>query len=674
MRRDHQPWASLPARHVRSGDFVVPPGTGTASESVSKRSSAAQQEHRALSGTHLEKRWQEHSARVFTIAATGFGSGLDFLLTWQRWRSREHPAAGAQRLHYIAIDRLPVAGSDLAASLAAWPHLAELGATLRRHYPQPLPGVHRAIFDADAVTLDLWWGTVDEVLADLSQGNKALVDDWHLCASDHDSSEHSGLEGLWPEIAALSRPGATFAMPAPAGSPRAGSVATELSKRNSQHSTTAGKATRSAQSRTGHRKATAGAPRWDLPWHSRTPPGQVLVLGAGLAGCHTAAALVRRGLEVTVLERGKPAQAASGNAQGVMYTRLSHRHSALTDFALCSFDFAVRQYAAAFASGALQEGEDGALCGSFHQVTNIAELERMRPLLHAVPELAQVADAERASQLIGIHQTSAGYWYPRSGWLSPPAVCRALLQQPGIVLREHCGALRLQHNGHHWQALNAAGELVAAAPAVVVAAGTACSTLDGLDWLPLRAIRGQTTQLPALPELAPLRAALCHRGYIAPARGGEHCIGATFGPGDTDPDLRATDQAYNLAQLRAALPTLAKPLAALEDSALPGRTQWRCASPDYLPLVGPAPDRAMFLQRFAALRDNARRAIEAEGAYIEGLYLNTGHGSRGLTSTPLAAELLASQLCGESLPVEPEILRALAPARFLLRDLGRNRI
>ncbi|HBX73247.1 MAG TPA: hypothetical protein DEG86_09715 [Halieaceae bacterium] len=222
--------------------------------------------------------------------------------------------------------------------------------------------------------------------------------------------------------------------------------------------------------------------------------------------------------------------------------------------------------------------------------------------------------------------------------------------------------------------MNAAGELVAAAPAVVVAAGTACSTLDGLDWLPLRAIRGQTTQLPALPELAPLRAALCHRGYIAPARGGEHCIGATFGPGDTDPDLRATDQAYNLAQLRAALPTLAKPLAALEDSALPGRTQWRCASPDYLPLVGPAPDRAMFLQRFAALRDNARRAIEAEGAYIEGLYLNTGHGSRGLTSTPLAAELLASQLCGESLPVEPEILRALAPARFLLRDLGRNRI
>jgi len=674
MRRDNQPWASLPARHVPSGGAVVPSGTGTASESVAQGSLPAQPEHTALSGTQLEKRWHAHSARVFTIAATGFGSGLDFLLTWQRWRTREHPATGAQRLHYIAIDRLPLAGRDLDASLEGWPHLAELGATLRRHYPLPLPGVHRAIFDSDAVTLDLWWGTVDEVLADLGQGNTALVDDWQLCADDTYGSEHSGFESLWPQIAALSRPGATFAMPAPAGRPLAGSVATGLAVRHGQHSTTTGKKLRREQARQGHRNAAAGAPRWDLPWHSRTPPDQVLVLGAGLAGCHTAAALARRGLDVTVLERGEPAQAASGNAQGVMYTRLSHRHSALTDFALCSFDFAVRQYAAAFASGALHEGEDGALCGSFHQVTNSDELERMRPLLHAVPELAQVADAERASQLIGIHQTSAGYWYPQSGWLSPPAVCRALLQQPGIVLREHCGALRLQHNGRHWQALNAAGESVAAAPTVVVAAGTACSALDGLDWLPLRAIRGQTTQLPALPELAPMRAALCHRGYIAPARGGEHCIGATFGPGDTDPDLRAADQAYNLAQLRTALPTLAKPLAALEDRALPGRTQWRCASPDYLPLVGPAPDRAMFLQRFAGLRDNARRAIAAEGAYIVGLYLNTGHGSRGLTSTPLAAELLASQLCGESLPVEPEILRALAPARFLLRDLGRNRI
>ena len=53
---------------------------------------------------------------------------------------------------------------------------------------------------------------------------------------------------------------------------------------------------------------------------------------------------------------------------------------------------------------------------------------------------------------------------------------------------------------------------------------------------------------------------------------------------------------------------------------------------------------------------------------------NRGHGSRGLSSTPLAAELIASQIMGESPPLSRELCRALSPARFLVRDLARNRI
>ncbi|MEQ8803427.1 MAG: amino acid oxidase, partial [Haliea sp.] len=81
-----------------------------------------------------------------------------------------------------------------------------------------------------------------------------------------------------------------------------------------------------------------------------------------------------------------------------------------------------------------------------------------------------------------------------------------------------------------------------------------------------------------------------------------------------------------------------------------------------------------FVRDYARLRDNARTDIPRAGRYLTGLYLNTAHGSRGLTSTPLAAELLASQVCAEPLPLEPELARALAPARFIIRDLGRNRI
>ena len=107
---------------------------------------------------------------------------------------------------------------------------------------------------------------------------------------------------------------------------------------------------------------------------------------------------------------------------------------------------------------------------------------------------------------------------------------------------------------------------------------------------------------------------------------------------------------------------------------LSGRVGYRCASPDYLPMVGPVPDMPAFLRNYGPLRKNARQHIAARGEYMPNLYLTTAHGSRGLTSTPLAAELLASMICREPLPLSRELCRALAPARFLIRDLARNRI
>ncbi|MDO6805571.1 hypothetical protein Q4595_24165, partial [Wenyingzhuangia sp. 1_MG-2023] len=57
-----------------------------------------------------------------------------------------------------------------------------------------------------------------------------------------------------------------------------------------------------------------------------------------------------------------------------------------------------------------------------------------------------------------------------------------------------------------------------------------------------------------------------------------------------------------------------------------------------------------------------------------GLWLNIGHGSRGLASTPLCAELLAAQITGAALPVSTQVAAALWPGRFLLRDMIRRKL
>jgi tRNA 5-methylaminomethyl-2-thiouridine biosynthesis bifunctional protein len=50
---------------------------------------------------------------------------------------------------------------------------------------------------------------------------------------------------------------------------------------------------------------------------------------------------------------------------------------------------------------------------------------------------------------------------------------------------------------------------------------------------------------------------------------------------------------------------------------------------------------------------------------LEGLVAATGLGSRGLLWAPLGAELIASQLEGEPLPLSRDHAGAISPRRFL---------
>jgi tRNA 5-methylaminomethyl-2-thiouridine biosynthesis bifunctional protein len=225
--------------------------------------------------------------------------------------------------------------------------------------------------------------------------------------------------------------------------------------------------------------------------------------------------------------------------------------------------------------------------------------------------------------------------------------------------------------GTTWQALNAAGDVLAEAGRAVIALGSAARDLHWTRGLPLKVVRGQTTQIPAPPEQA-LRSAFCHRGYIAPAMGGEHCIGATFDLNDESREWRVSDNEANLRSLAAALPAWRDYLASLDPCALAGRAELRCVSPDYLPLAGPVADQDAFLQRYASLGQDARRIIDARAPCQPGLYLITAMGSRGLSYAALAAERLASELCGEPPPLSRELLRALSPARFILRGIVRG--
>ncbi len=668
MKRNNTPWGPTPAAELGWTDDGTPLSRRFDDVYYSREDGAAESRHVFLAGNGLPGRWKGFDGDNFRIAETGFGTGLNFLLTWAAWLDTPAPRPP---LHYVSVEQFPLHRTELARALAAWPALAPLADELLRAWPGRLRGQHRILLQEGELTLDLWWEDVNVALPDLAS-HGPLFDAWYLDGFAPARNQDMWGDNLYGAVAALSRPGASFATFTAAGHVRRGLQGAGFSvdkvpgfgrKRECLAGRLAGPPPAPAPER---------ETPWDLVASNRSKPRRALVIGAGLAGCSTAAALARRGIAVTVLERGAVAGEASGNAQGILYTRLSRRHSTLTDFALQGFRFAATRYRQLLQAGKLQAGVDGSLCGSFHYHADEAELSAMAAKLAGLEDLAAVVSAEGAVELLGHHPASAGYWFPDSGWLHPPAVCRALLDHPLITVLEHCGDIALAREGGQWTARASAGNL-AEAPCAIVCTGVSAAGFPQLDWLPLQAIRGQTTQLPAWDQSGALAAALCHDGYISPARRGSHCIGATFKLRDPDPALRAAEHRENLQRLAEALPQWREHLGQLDPGALEGRVGFRCASPDYLPIAGAVPDRDAFLQTYAPLRKNARQSVPLRGPHVPGLYLNTAHGSRGLSSAPLVAEWLASDICNEPPPLCRELARGLAPGRFLIRDLARNR-
>ncbi len=96
-----------------------------------------------LQGNDLQNRWQHLDSDHFTIAETGFGTGLNFLAATQLWLKTAPPQAV---LHYISTEKYPLNLTDMAKALQLWDELAEISAPLLTNYTELLLGNKKPIF------------------------------------------------------------------------------------------------------------------------------------------------------------------------------------------------------------------------------------------------------------------------------------------------------------------------------------------------------------------------------------------------------------------------------------------------------------------------------------------------------------------------------------------------
>lgn len=598
------------------------------------------------------------------IGETGFGTGLNFLCAWQLFEECAKPGA---RLHFVSVEKYPLSQPDLQRALALWPELAALSAQLLDQYVAVHEGFQRLQFDNGRVTLTLLIGDALHMLPQLD----GQIDAWFLDGFAPAKNPQMWTPELFAELARLCAPDASIGTFTSTGWVRRALNAAGFKMKRVPG---IGHKWEVLRGRFIGWPEQTPLPAASKPWFARPAPlpgeRKALVIGAGLAGCATANSLAARGWQVSLLERHADiAQEASGNPQGVLYLKLSAHGTALSQLILSGFGHTRRLLQR------LQRGVDWDGCGVLQLAFNEKEGERQGQLAAAFPEdLLHLVNKSAAEARSGIGLASGGLFFPEGGWVHPPALCHWQIAQPSIRLLPHHDAVTLRREAGQWQAWDGE-QLLDSAPVVILAGAAEVQRFAFSAELPLKRIRGQITRLPQTVGSLALSTVVCAEGYVAPPRLGEHTLGASFDFHNDDLETTTADHIGNLQLLEEISSDL---VARLDPHSLPlktlqGRAAFRCTSPDYLPIVGPLADRQGFFATYAALAKDARQVPDVACPWLDGVYINSGHGSRGLITAPLAGELLAAWLDNEPLPLPRSVAEACHPNRFMLRELIRGK-
>jgi len=390
---------------------------------------------------------------------------------------------------------------------------------------------------------------------------------------------------------------------------------------------------------------------------------QVIVIGAGIAGCSIAGELKRAGLSVAIVDQHKGiARETSAHETALAHPQVGKKLSKLQRFTQLANQIANEKWQSAqLFRNAYEPIDDLDESKSLHLNELIDEMKYDQQTINVLTknEAKLKANVDRA-----------GIWYETAAVYSLPKICQ--LEIAEINGEAQCWSYKIakiRYFENVWWAYSEDDTLICTAPVFVLANGLEVEKLLKslhID-LPLRPVRGQLSkfQISGDSELVPYlpKTVLRGDGYCLPAQQTSNHdwtweIGSSYD--EDSADQTHWGQSDNENAIKGLNLIGCDHSHSKEMIPISSFIGIRTASKDRLPLIGPV-------------------------TYHTGLFVACCYGSRGVLWSALAAPLIrayveaffagaerlrAGFLTGASTLLSAEVASSVNPARFLARGLG----
>ncbi|AQW83474.1 bifunctional tRNA (5-methylaminomethyl-2-thiouridine)(34)-methyltransferase MnmD/FAD-dependent 5-carboxymethylaminomethyl-2-thiouridine(34) oxidoreductase MnmC [Campylobacter pinnipediorum] len=576
----------------------------------------------------IDEIWEKQDS--FIVAEAGFGAGLNFLTLCKRFKNTD------KKLHFVSIEGYPLSKKSLQDIYNKLGVFKRLSKDLISTYPPTIKGIHRIEFKENII-LDLCFGDINEVLKELD----FKADIWFLDGFSPKKNPKMWDMEVFNEISKLTKENGIIRSYSCSKPVRDG-----LSNFGFNLQLRAGYGKKRQMSHAVF-KTQQDKEKKDI-WFERSETDSkkakdVLIIGAGVAGCVSAYKLKNSGFNVTIAEkRDKIAQNGSGNHCGILMPLITKPDVNLGKMHKNAFLQAVRFYKKSMSEKEINFSG----CAEYAYDETLAQ----RYFLND-DSIFEFYKDEKPYPYVFIKD---------GAYARPRKLCKKASKNIDIKLNLEYKSHKHLKNGK----ISVKFKNNDTIKTDILIFTTGSESVEIFKNLPISFVRGQVTHIkPILDNKIPLSA----KGYITPAIDDIQVIGATYARNELNNRPTDADNEENISKISEFVDTK-------NITTQGARVGYRGYSSDRFPIIGNLHDESFYKENYKDLFWTKHKGSKIKPKYQNNVFINIAHGSRGLCTAVLGANIISDLILNRPLCIEKSLFNELHPARFLIRQLKKGKL